>query len=313
MPAIIANASLRLTIYSFLDLQTVVLDEGDHANLFEPPPPAAASQGRRAGADAPSPWLLYFKRSYVKRSDGKFKGYMPYLKTNGVLPMSYTIADAYVRPVFPQYTERTLDVVSTLRGGSHDPCRLRVREWTEEFCKSRSKVACQVGQVNHASRTVVDRDYLGNMYRAKIIVTVNPSHWEGDFRLMEAMATGALVFVDNMHVHRPYPLTHGRHIVYYDNHNKTDLFDKLDFYLREGGQAQRVATGGYLHCMKYHRAVSLIDYVFRSLHLKLYKQQLKGGQNFAIVPPIEPPYTHTGFHIRNLCKEKEGDKGEGQA
>ena len=84
------------------------------------------------------------------------------LKTNGVLPMSYTIADAYVRPVFPQYTERTLDVVSTLRGGSHDPCRLRVREWTEEFCKSRSK-ACQVGQVNHASRTVVDRDYLGNM------------------------------------------------------------------------------------------------------------------------------------------------------
>lgn len=150
-------------------------------------------------------------------------------------------------------------------------------------------------------------------------MTVNPSHWEGDFRLMEAIATGALIFVDNMHVHRPYPLMHDKHLVYYDNHNKTELFEKLDFYMHNVEAARTVAVGGYVHAMKFHRAASLMDYVFRSIHLKLRKIQQKaekaGGMapgNFRPVPPIHPPYTHTGFHIRNLCKEKKGEKGEGQ-
>jgi len=36
------------------------------------------------------------------------------------------------------------------------------------------------------------------MREARIVVTCNPSHWEGDFRLFEAMLSGALVFVDEM-------------------------------------------------------------------------------------------------------------------
>jgi hypothetical protein len=34
-------------------------------------------------------------------------------------------------------------------------------------------------QVNGASRTEVSAGYLTQMFRAKIIVTSNPSHWEG--------------------------------------------------------------------------------------------------------------------------------------
>ena len=49
--------------------------------------------------------------------------------------------------------------------------------------------------MNRASRTTVDQKYFGQMYRAKIVVTVNPAGWEGDFRFMEAVASGALVFV----------------------------------------------------------------------------------------------------------------------
>jgi hypothetical protein len=64
-------------------------------------------------------------------------------------------------------------------------------------------------------RTVVSKQYLGDMYRAKIVVTVNPSGWEGDFRFMEAMATGALVLIDYMYVPRPYPLITDKHVVYY--------------------------------------------------------------------------------------------------
>ncbi len=32
---------------------------------------------------------------------------------------------------------------------------------------------------------------------------------------MEAMASGALVFVDYMFVPRPYPLLHEQHVIYY--------------------------------------------------------------------------------------------------
>jgi len=278
--------------------KTIVLDESDGPQIFEP-----GEDGM--GTD----WLLYFKRSYVRRHKGQFTGYMPYLQRNNVLPMSYTIADAYVRSTFPTYKDRNLDIVSTLRGGRMDPCRQRVRDYTEEYCKSRD-ANCIVGQVNHASRREINKEYMKNMYQAKIIVTANPSHWEGDFRLMEAFATGALIFVDIMHVHRPYPLLHNQHIVYYDNNNKTDLHTKLDYYLGNVEASRRVAVQGYMHCMKFHRAASLMDYIFRSMHLKIRKKMSKGDMVGKFnVPPINPPYTHTGYHIRNLCKDpKEKDK-----
>ncbi len=50
--------------------------------------------------------------------------------------------------------------------------------------------------------------------------------------------------------------------------NRTDLFSKLDLYLGQVQQARRVAINGYIHCMRYHRAANLIDYVFRTLHVK---------------------------------------------
>ena len=71
-----------------------------------------------------------------------------------------------------------------------------------------------------------------------------------------------------MHVPRPHPLVHDQHLIYYDNHNKSDLWAKLDYYRENADQARRVAITGYLHCMKYHRAVNLVDYVFRTVHLK---------------------------------------------
>ena len=50
-----------------------------------------------------------------------------------------------------------------------------------------------------------------------------------------------------------------------DNNNKTDVFEKLDFYRKNLEVARRVAVSGYLHAMKHHRAANLIDYVFRVL------------------------------------------------
>jgi spore maturation protein CgeB len=106
------------------------------------------------------------------------------------------------------------------------------------------------------------------MHNAQIIVTVNPSDWEGDFRLWESMATGALVFVDPIFAPHPFPLVHGEHIIMFSNMNKTDLWDKLDYYRANPQEARKIAVNGYLHAMKHHRTVSMIDYVMRSAHIK---------------------------------------------
>lgn len=106
------------------------------------------------------------------------------------------------------------------------------------------------------------------MFNARIIVTVNPADWEGDFRLWESMCTGALIFVDPLYVPYPYPLVGGEHIVYFDNNNRTDLFTKLDYYRTNPAEARRVAINGYLFAMKYHRTVNMMDYILRSADLQ---------------------------------------------
>ena len=85
--------------------KTVVLDEGDYPQLFNP-------------GDIPKVgnFLLYFKRSYVQRTNGKFKSYMNYARRIDVLPMTYTIADAYVRNMFNVLSKRDQELVCTLRG-----------------------------------------------------------------------------------------------------------------------------------------------------------------------------------------------------
>ena len=70
-------------------------------------------------------WLLYFKRSYVQRHDGEFKGYKRYLSNGNILPMTYTIVEAYVKTAFSMMRERDLEIVCTLRGSSADPTRTR--------------------------------------------------------------------------------------------------------------------------------------------------------------------------------------------
>ena len=87
----------------------IVLDEGDGPELF-------------LNDKASNRWFfLYFKRSYVDRKDGKFKRYMNYVKRNYILPMTYPIAEAYIRPKFIPYDDREFDIVCTLRGSAGDP------------------------------------------------------------------------------------------------------------------------------------------------------------------------------------------------
>lgn len=111
----------------------------------------------------------------------------------------------------------------------------RVSDWVVEYAAVKNITNAVLGQVNKGSRNNLNELYFSGMHNAKIIVTVNPAHWEGDFRLWESLASGALVFVDPLHTPMPYPLVHGVHVIFFSNSDKDDLFRKLDYYRQHAG------------------------------------------------------------------------------
>lgn len=240
----------------------IVLDEYDPPSLFRP---NSSIEAMKIEYGENMTWYtMYFKRSFVIRKNGQFKGY-PHLKLYNLYPLVYSISDKYIPYKFT--FKRDISILCTLRGSNAMPTRQRVSDWVKEYAHNNSLQNAIVSEVNTASRTAFSRGYFEKLYSTEIIVTVNPAHWEGDFRLWESMASGALVFVDPLHVPYPYPLKDGIHAIFYDNNNKTDLFQKLDFYLKHKDRARQIAINGYLHSMKYHRTANMMDYVLRSAHL----------------------------------------------
>ena len=270
----------------------IVMDEFDGHTLFSPRP----SKAQLVQAYGPTMmwYFMYFKRSFVTRRDGKFIKY-PHFSVPDVYPMTYALAEAYLQHQFN--FDRGIDILCTLRGSASMSTRQRVQEWVAEYGVDRKVKNIISAQVDKKSRTVVSKSYFTQMYNSSIIVTVNPANWEGDFRLWESFATGALVMVDPLFVPHSYPLIDGVHVVYYSNKNKTDLFTKLDYYRQNPEEARAIAIEGYLHTMKYHRTVNLVDYVLRSAHLK----------QATVSNHTLPSYTFTAQYINEEAKKQEKD------
>jgi hypothetical protein len=157
----------------------------------------------------------------------------------------------------------------------------------------------------------VDMSYFDTMWRSKIVVTVNPTSWEGDFRLWEAMSSGALVFVDYMSIPEQFPLVGGGHVVFYNNSNRADLWGKLDYYRAHPLESRRIAVNGYLHAMKHHRTVNLADYVLRTAHKALVMQNSEemlrmNASNYWVEKKVVDSYTYTGqeLYAQALAQEK---------
>jgi hypothetical protein len=106
------------------------------------------------------------------------------------------------------------------------------------------------------------------------------------------MSTGALVFCDHIMVPHPHPLVHGRHIIFFDSNNQTDLSTKLDYYLSHPEISQTIAWRGYVHAMLHHRTANFIDYVLRTALTKQQQQQRETNQTTALSSPQR--YTFTG-------------------
>lgn len=104
--------------------------------------------------------------------------------------------------------------------------------------------------VNIKQHGSAQNQYCDISTNAKIIVTACPPTCEGDYRLMEAMTSGALVMHNKM-ILPPKGLLDGKHWIVYDN--ACDLQDKLNYYVEHSGEAEQIATAGRDFVLNNHR------------------------------------------------------------
>ena len=254
----------------------VVLDEGDGAGFYP-----------RVGEHD---YLIYLKRSFVTKSDGVYTGTGRRYNRH-YYPMAYSVADSYFHAELMGKVPRTIDVLCSNRPTSKQPTRSRVVSWIHTYLEAHPDVRGIAGDVNSGGRREINDGYFGAMRKSKIVVTCNPSHWEGDFRTFEALASGALIFVDEMYVPHPRPFVDGEHVVVYDNSDEAAFAEKLAYYLAHPDEAAKIAAAGLKHALKYHRAVSRMDWVLRSAHeIKSYADA------------DSHPYTHTARAIKHDVK-----------
>jgi hypothetical protein len=215
-------------------------------------------------------------------------------------PLPYAVWDNYTHGL-QLGSERDLRVVSTIRSSlKRQPARTRVVEFLKSILYEDMKLTEDEAVVGDTGghRKTLDNSYFGLMRRAQIVVTCNPSFWDGDFRLFEALSSGALVFTDELHTPVPYPLVDGVHLVVYDHADRSDLERKLRYYLARPEEAARVAANGLAHVLRHHRAVSRVDYVLRSLADKWQAHPENDYGRWPRPPLRKAPYSETGFQIR---------------
>ena len=183
----------------------------------------------------PYPCALYFKRSVIDRTR------MQRVATErSVLPITYAVRPNFYegRPDEVLDHERDIDVgcfFSPANLEGHNKIRHQIARFLGSFCRLQSRYRIHtgiVGQPGRVGRNTLQANYFDMLKRCKIVVTCNPAVWEGDYRLYEALISGALVFVDRMLTPQPHHLLDRCHLVIFDARGDLEeLEHKIEHYL----------------------------------------------------------------------------------
>eukprot|EP00611_Tribonema_gayanum_P028017 TRINITY_DN707_c0_g1_i3.p1 TRINITY_DN707_c0_g1~~TRINITY_DN707_c0_g1_i3.p1 ORF type:complete len:361 (-),score=113.14 TRINITY_DN707_c0_g1_i3:693-1775(-) len=254
--------------------KTIVLDETDTPGHL-----AKGVEWQHDGEDS-SPWNNYrtidylaaFKRSFVYKDTSEYVKQMLGFSITpsprpSLFPIQYPILQKFLREgSFPQWHERTLAVSTLLRNdfyeeegrkiGARTVAQQRMQKYVDEH-----NVTNYYHGTNDGNRGEADKGYFEVLWETKILVTCNPSFWEGDHRTGEALAAGAMTLVDIMWGPRQFPLISGWHAVMYDTSDERDFMNKLDYYRTHDDEARKVAARGLYHAQRYFNTVTWVDYM----------------------------------------------------
>lgn len=207
----------------------------------------------------------YFKRSMASmyNQDGRrIKLTYP----DFVTPINHACVMDEFKSSYTPHENRHYDIVTTFRGG-HSTNRLRVElqnylkdTYRNKNLKTHFGITPKNGYSNH-----YDSEYHSLLRNSKIIVTMNPLLWEGDNRLYESMASGALVFCDELYVDIPFKFVDNIHLIYYKVSEIHKLPEKINYYLRNRTERESISKKGYGFTMENHTSLSRIDYILSKI------------------------------------------------
>ena len=113
-------------------------------------------------------------------------------------------------------------------------------------------------------RRTPQQEYVELMARSKIIVSATPDGWEGDYRLMEALSSSALVLHNRM-ILPPAGLEDGKHWVIYNDH--MDMLDKVNYYSARPELAKKIGEQGRKYVMNNHQPHHRVESWLRAVNI----------------------------------------------
>ncbi len=224
-------------------------------------------------------WKLYFKRSVVDRESGRVLDYagLP------VVPTAYCVVNDMCEPPAGYDNSRSIDVSCLFDDDVIDSpwlkfARGRLLKFAKRLAADHRR-AMQIGTVSECGpvgRSDIAPKYKQCLYDSKIILHANPDPWEGDARLWEALASGALVFVDRMHAPIKNPLIDGQHLVFYDltDEGMEILEQKLIRYLGDDPARQKIGMQGREFVLKHHRSINRVSEIIQELEARSLQPML---------------------------------------
>jgi Uncharacterized protein conserved in bacteria len=214
-----------------------------------------------------------------KSAEGKNKTLVVPLFTGHVQPIRYGIRSDLVNKInslMKKQEVNEVDIVKKVRNGDaiHFWSIGSGKNWYGKFRSAVSQTMRdfagvivptkwnitteEIGARKKTGRNSVADEYATALLNYKIVVVAQRDNWEGHYRLMEAMAGGALVLTDPMH-----PLPRGiedrSHVIVYNN--MTELKDYLKYYLENDEERLAIAKHGYIAAMSNHRSWNIMENV----------------------------------------------------
>jgi spore maturation protein CgeB len=128
------------------------------------------------------------------------------------------------------------------------------------------------------------------LYDSKIVLHANPDWWEGDARLWEAVASGALVFVDRMCQPIAHPFVDGVHVIFYDltDDGMRELERRVLYYLAHDDERETIGRRGREFALARHRAVDRVETI---LDLIERREGRRGSASNAPEDPLRRHHT----------------------
>ena len=157
------------------------------------------------------------------------------------------------------------------------------------------------GNHGEEGRKNVQKEYVDVLSKSKIVVHCSPDGWEGDYRTMEAISSGALVLTNKLK--NPYPwFEDKKNIIYYNS--ISHMFRLINYYLSNEEKAREIINN-----YRIYSSEDLVRDILSTLSIKkktnynLVKPKTKNQQGEYLI-------VDRAFKNNSLLSEAEASSAE---